>query len=55
LLSNFDFEEQTEEISLIQNPVKDIISFKNLELNNLESIKIYNSTGKIIKLINQPS
>lgn len=53
-LSISDFEIQSKEIEIIENPVKDFIRFKNVELNNFESIKIYDSTGKMIEVIKQP-
>lgn len=52
-LSITDFEMQAEEIVIIQNLVNNFIHFNNLELTRFDSIKIYDSAGRIIELIKQ--
>ena len=52
-LSITDFEMQAEEIVIIQNLVNNFIHFNNLELTRFDSIKIYDSAGRMIELIKQ--
>ncbi|EPR70058.1 hypothetical protein ADIWIN_3921 [Winogradskyella psychrotolerans RS-3] len=50
-LSVSDIELQNDEVLLFPNPTKDFITFKNIEAEDYDSIKVYDSSGKEIQTL----
>ena len=52
-LSLLDIELQNEEVLLFPNPTKNLVTFKNIELEDYDHIRLYDSSGKDVPIFNR--